>query len=93
MQSPNLSANEEWCAGGNSDPDGEGFTVESVKVNHGIIHHLHAIASLDPNIQVVLAAGAPDPPEIEAEMMQEVNKLKAAGHHQIVWIREMMPPR
>ena len=58
----------------------------------GIIHLLHAIAYLNPTMQVVLAAGAPDTPEIEAEMMQEVNKLKTAGHHQIVWIREMMPP-
>jgi len=58
----------------------------------GIIHLLHAIADLDSNIQVILVAGAPDTPEIETEMIQEVNKLKHSGHHQIVWIREMMPP-
>ncbi len=54
----------------------------------GIIHLLQAVTHLDPSMQVVLAAGAPDTPEIEAEMIQEVERLR---HHQIVWIREMMP--
>lgn len=58
----------------------------------GIIHLLHAIAHLDPGTQIVLAAGAPDTPEIEAEMIQEVTKLKKSDEHQVVWIREMMPP-
>ncbi len=58
----------------------------------GIIHLLHAIAHLDPEIQIVLAAGAPDTPEIEAEMIQEVTKLKKSDEHHVVWIREMMTP-
>ncbi len=58
----------------------------------GIIHLLHAIAHLDPGIQVVLAAGTPDTPEIEAEMLQEVARLKENDDHHIVWIQEMMPP-
>ncbi len=57
----------------------------------GIIHLLHATVHLDPGIQIVLAAGAPDTPEIEKEMIQEVAKLKKNGDRQIVWIREMMP--
>lgn len=57
----------------------------------GIIHLLHAIAHLDFGIQVVLVAGAPDTPEIEAEMTQEVNNLKKSDRHHVVWIREMMP--
>ncbi len=58
----------------------------------GIIHLLHAIAHLDAGTQIVLAAGAPDTSEIEAEMIQEVENLKKTGNHQIVWISEMMPP-
>ncbi len=58
----------------------------------GIIHLLHAIAHLDPGIQVVLAAGTPDTPEIEAEMLQEVARLKENDDHHVVWIQEMMPP-
>ncbi len=57
----------------------------------GIIHLLRAIAHLDPGMQIVLAAGAPDTPEIEEEMIQEVAKLKKNGDRHIVWIREMMP--
>jgi len=58
----------------------------------GIIHLLHAIAHLNPGMQVVLAAGAPDTTEIETEMIQEVTKIKQRKSHDIVWIREMMPP-
>ena len=58
----------------------------------GIIHLLHAIVHLSPGTQVVLAAGAPDTPEIEAEMIQKVTELKNTGRHNVVWIREMMPP-
>ena len=58
----------------------------------GIIHLLHAIPYFDLGTQVVLAAGEPDTPEIETEMIQEVTKLKEGGKYPIVWIREMMPP-
>lgn len=58
----------------------------------GIIHLLHAIAHLDPGTQIILAAGAPDTPEIEVEMIQEVTRLKKSDEHHVVWIREMMPP-
>ncbi|MCY4233244.1 MAG: glycogen synthase [Bacteroidetes bacterium] len=66
--------------------------VGRVTRQKGIIHLLHAITHLDHQMQVVLAAGAPDTPEIEEEMIQEVNRLSQNRHHQIVWIREMMPP-
>ncbi|MDE2828202.1 MAG: glycogen synthase, partial [Bacteroidota bacterium] len=58
----------------------------------GIIHLLDAIVHLSPGTQVVLAAGAPDTPEIEAEMIQKVTELKNTGRHNVVWIPEMMPP-
>jgi glycosyltransferase involved in cell wall biosynthesis len=42
-------------------------------------------------MQVVLAAGAPDTPEIEQEMREKVAQAQAASTHRIVWIREMVP--
>ncbi|MCY4158087.1 MAG: glycogen synthase [Bacteroidetes bacterium] len=66
--------------------------VGRVTRQKGIIHLLHAITHLDFGMQVVLAAGAPDTPEIETEMIQEVARLKEKDSHRIVWIREMMPP-
>ncbi len=58
----------------------------------GIMHLLHAIAHLDEGTQIVLAAGAPDTLEIEAEVIQEVENLKKTGKHHIVWIPEVIPP-
>ena len=57
----------------------------------GIIHLVHAVSDLIPGMQVVLAAGAPDTADIEAEMTREVTSLQEAGRHRVVWIREMMP--
>jgi glycogen synthase len=55
----------------------------------GIIHLVHAIRHLDPGFQIVLCAGAPDTPEISAEMNQAV-----AGARQyrddIIWIERMV---
>lgn len=55
----------------------------------GIIHLVNAIKYLDKNIQVVLCAGAPDTPEIAAEMEAGVN-IARQQHNNIVWIREMV---
>ncbi len=55
----------------------------------GIIHLVRAIRHLDPGFQVVLCAGAPDTPEIAAEMQQAV--ASARHHHDgIVWIEKMV---
>ena len=56
----------------------------------GIIHLVDAIPRIDPAIQVVLAAGAPDTPEIGREMEQGVARV-AAARPGVVWIREMLP--
>ena len=75
------------------DPDQPyALFVGRITRQKGIIHLLHAIVHLSPGTQVVLAAGAPDTPEIEAEMIQKVTELKNTGRHNVVWIREMMPP-
>ncbi|MFN2477476.1 MAG: glycogen synthase [Chthoniobacterales bacterium] len=55
----------------------------------GIVHLVHAIAHMDPGFQVVLCAGAPDTPEIAAEMEEAVTvaqKLRPG----VIWIREMV---
>lgn len=55
----------------------------------GIIHLVRAIRHLDPGFQVVLCAGAPDTPEIAAEMNQAVAEARE-NHPDIVWIDKMV---
>lgn len=55
----------------------------------GIIHLVNAIKHLNPEIPVVLCAGAPDTPEIETEM--EVGLKAVPGDRKnVFWIREMV---
>ena len=56
----------------------------------GIMHLVNAIPEIDPTMQVVLCAGAPDTREIGEEMEQGVARV-AAGRPGVVWIREMLP--
>jgi glycosyltransferase involved in cell wall biosynthesis len=51
---------------------------------------VNAIPQIDPEIQVVLLAGAPDTPEIGREMAQGVEAV-SAGRPGVIWIREMLP--
>ena len=55
----------------------------------GIIHLVNAIEYLDPNTQVVLCAGAPDTPEIAAEMQASVNDV-ISKRDNVIWIEEML---
>ena len=57
----------------------------------GIIHLVNAIRHLRPGVQVVLCAGAPDTPEIAAEMTRAVVQARADSQHTIIWIQEMLP--
>jgi len=57
----------------------------------GILHLVEAIHHLDPEIQVVLCAGAPDTEEIGAEMEARVETARAETENPIVWIAEMLP--
>ncbi len=57
----------------------------------GIIHLVNAIRFLDPGVQMVLCAGAPDTPEIGAEMTAAVERARTESAHHIVWIRDMLP--
>jgi len=56
----------------------------------GIIHLVRAIQYLDPGMQVVLCAGAPDTPEIAAEMQAAVAQAQAR-HGDVIWIDAMVP--
>jgi starch synthase len=56
----------------------------------GIIHLVDAIPEIDPGLQIVLAAGAPDTPEIGHEMAARVAEV-SARRPGVIWIREMLP--
>ena len=56
----------------------------------GIIHLVDAIKDIDPELQIVLCAGAPDTPEIGREMEAHVAKAREVRDG-IVWISEMLP--
>jgi starch synthase len=48
------------------------------------------VAQLPPEVQIVVCAGAPDTPEIEAEVVGLGDEL-ATTRTGVVWIREMLP--
>ena len=56
----------------------------------GLPLFLRAVAALPPDVQVVLCAGAPDTPEIMAEVEALVADLRA-GRDGVVWIADMLP--
>jgi alpha-maltose-1-phosphate synthase len=55
----------------------------------GVTHLVEAIQYLPPNTQVVLCAGAPDTPEIAAEMRDKVEEARALNP-KVVWIEKMV---
>jgi glycogen synthase len=55
----------------------------------GIIHLVEAIRHMNPGFQVVMCAGAPDTPEIAAEMQSAVNEARTTRDG-IFWIDEMV---
>jgi glycogen synthase len=55
----------------------------------GIIHLVRAIEYMEPGFQIVLCAGAPDTPEIGAEMKDAVEKMQTTRPG-IIWIAEMV---
>ena len=55
----------------------------------GVTHLVEAIRYLPKNTQVVLCAGAPDTPEIAAEMRQKVDEARTLNPN-IVWIEKMV---
>jgi starch synthase len=57
----------------------------------GILHLVRAIRYLDPGMQVVLCAGAPDTEAIGEEMQTLVEAARRDAADPVIWIREMLP--
>jgi starch synthase len=55
----------------------------------GVTHLVDAIPHLPPHTQVVLCAGAPDTPEIAAEMREKVERVRAINPR-VIWIEKML---
>jgi alpha-maltose-1-phosphate synthase len=58
----------------------------------GLPHLLRAARQLDPEVQLVLCAGAPDTPEIGAEVAAGVERLRAERSG-VIWLDRMLPRR
>lgn len=56
----------------------------------GVPHLVAAAHRFDPEVQLVLCAGAPDTPEIAAEVSSAVAEL-AASRTGVYWVQEMLP--
>jgi starch synthase len=56
----------------------------------GVGHLLAAAHHLDPAAQLVVCAGAPDTPEIGAEVRRKLTILRSE-RHDVVWIEAMLP--
>jgi len=75
------------------DPDRPSVVfVGRITRQKGLPLFLRACAALPPEVQIVLCAGAPDTPEIEAEVEGLAASL-AEDRSGVVWIREMLPRR
>lgn len=57
----------------------------------GLIHLVRAAADLDPEVQLVLLAGAPDTPEIAAEFHHAFEKVQSSRKAPVIWVEEMLP--
>ena len=55
----------------------------------GILHLANAIRHMGRDFQVVLCAGAPDTPEIAAEMRRKVDEAQAF-HGSVIWVESMV---
>ena len=73
------------------DPDRPSVVfVGRITRQKGLPYLLRAAAALPPDVQLVLCAGAPDTPEIGAEVEGLVEELRARRGG-VVWIAEMLP--
>ena len=55
----------------------------------GILHLANAIRHMSKDFQIVLCAGAPDTPEIAAEMRRKVDEAQAL-HGSVIWVESMV---
>jgi alpha-maltose-1-phosphate synthase len=57
----------------------------------GILHLVRSLPQIDPGVQIVLCAGAPDTPEIGREMEALVAQARTGTQNPIHWITRMVP--
>jgi alpha-maltose-1-phosphate synthase len=75
------------------DPDRPSVVfVGRITRQKGVPYLLDAALEFDPAAQLVLCAGAPDTPEIAAEVSSRVDRLWAERGN-VIWIDEMLPKR
>jgi starch synthase len=73
------------------DPGGPTIAfVGRITRQKGVEHLLAAMEHVDPGIQLVLCAGAPDTPEIEAAVSARVERLRSRRDG-VLWIEQMLP--
>jgi starch synthase len=56
----------------------------------GVTYLCDAALQIDPTAQLVLCAGAPDTPEIGAEIAAKVERVRAERGH-VIWLEHMLP--
>ena len=72
------------------DPDRRSVVfVGRITRQKGLPYFLRAVAALEPDVQIVLCAGAPDTPEIMAEVQGLVASLRQTREG-VVWIDRML---
>ncbi|HEX8305445.1 MAG TPA: glycogen synthase [Jatrophihabitans sp.] len=73
------------------DPDRPiALFVGRITRQKGVGHLVAAAGGFTPGVQLALCAGAPDTPELAAEITSAVQRLQA-GREGVVWIQEMLP--
>ena len=73
------------------DPDQPSVVfVGRITRQKGVTHLLDAALQIDRAAQIVLCAGAPDTPEIAAEIEAKVERVRAERGN-IVWLEQMLP--
>jgi len=72
----------------------EAYAIFVGRITHqkGLTHLLDAAPQIEPSAQLVLCAGAPDTPELGAEVRARVETLQRERGN-VVWIEEMLPHR
>ena len=65
--------------------------VGRITQQKGILHLVNAIPYLQPGMQVVLCAGAPDTEAIGKEMKEKIEQVRSKTENEVIWISEMVP--
>jgi alpha-maltose-1-phosphate synthase len=75
------------------DPDRPSVVfVGRITRQKGVPYLVEAALQFDDSAQLVLCAGAPDTPEIAAEVSSRVDRLRAERGN-VIWIEQMLPKR